>query len=99
LVRVTMIGAGYVGLVSGACLADFGHHVTCIDRDARRIAALKRGAIPIFEPGLPELVGNNVRQGRLEFDVELSRGGGSRFYRGRDAVAPGRRSCRPDFRL
>jgi UDPglucose 6-dehydrogenase len=71
LVRVTMIGAGYVGLVSGACLADFGHHVTCIDRDARRIAALKRGVIPIFEPGLSELVGNNVRQGRLEFDVEL----------------------------
>src|SRR5580693_9368351 len=66
-----MIGAGYVGLVSGACLADFGHHVTCIDRDARRIAALKRGVIPIFEPGLSELVGNNVRQGRLEFDVEL----------------------------
>src|ERR1700735_4604767 len=66
-----MIGAGYVGLVSGACLADFGHHVTCIDRDARRIAALKRGVIPIFEPGLSELVGSNVRQGRLEFDVEL----------------------------
>ena len=64
--RVTMIGAGYVGLVSGACLADFGHHVTCIDRDARRIAALKRGVIPIFEPGLSELVGNNVRQGRLD---------------------------------
>ena len=69
--RVTMIGAGYVGLVSGACLADFGHHVNCIDRDARRIAALKRGVIPIFEPGLSELVGNNVREGRLEFDVEL----------------------------
>ena len=69
--RVTMIGAGYVGLVSGACLADFGHHVTCIDKDARRIAALKRGTIPIFEPGLSELVGSNVRQGRLEFDVEL----------------------------
>jgi UDPglucose 6-dehydrogenase len=71
LVRVTMIGAGYVGLVSGACLADFGHHVTCIDKDARRISALKRGVIPIFEPGLSELVGNNVRQGRLEFEVEL----------------------------
>ena len=69
--RVTMIGAGYVGLVSGACLADFGHHVTCIDKDARRIAALKRGTISIFEPGLTELVANNVRQGRLEFDVEL----------------------------
>src|SRR6202050_3390378 len=66
-----MIGAGYVGLVAVAGLADFGHHVTCIARDARRIAALKRGVIPIFEPGLSELVGNNVRQGRLEFDVEL----------------------------
>jgi UDPglucose 6-dehydrogenase len=71
LVRVTMIGAGYVGLVSGACLADFGHHVTCIDKDARRVSALKRGVIPIFEPGLSELVGSNVDQGRFEFDVEL----------------------------
>ena len=66
--RVTMIGAGYVGLVSGACLADFGHHVTCIDKDARRIAALKRGEISIFEPGLDQTcTANNVRQGRLEF--------------------------------
>jgi len=71
-VRVTMIGAGYVGLVSGACLADFGHHVICIDKDARRIAALKRGEIPIFEPGLSDLVANNVRQGRLEFAVDLA---------------------------
>ena len=70
--RVTMIGAGYVGLVSGACLADFGHHVICIDRDASRIAALKRGEIPIFEPGLSDLVANNVRQGRLEFAVDLA---------------------------
>jgi UDPglucose 6-dehydrogenase len=65
--RVTMIGAGYVGLVSGACFADFGHHVTCVDKDAGRIAALNRGEIPIFEPGLAELVEANVRQGRLEF--------------------------------
>ena len=50
--RVTMIGAGYVGLVSGACFADFGHQVTCIDKDSRRVDALKRGEIPIFEPGL-----------------------------------------------
>ncbi|MGO9698911.1 MAG: UDP-glucose dehydrogenase family protein, partial [Xanthobacteraceae bacterium] len=70
--RVTMIGAGYVGLVSGACLADFGHHVICIDRDASRIGALKRGEIPIFEPGLSDLVANNVRQGRLEFAVDLA---------------------------
>ncbi len=70
--RVTMIGAGYVGLVSGACLADFGHRVICIDKDARRIAALKRGEIPIFEPGLSDLVASNVRQGRLEFAVDLA---------------------------
>jgi UDPglucose 6-dehydrogenase len=71
--RVTMIGAGYVGLVSGACFADFGHHVTCVDKDTRRIAALKRGEIPIFEPGLAELVEANVRQGRLEFAAEATR--------------------------
>jgi UDPglucose 6-dehydrogenase len=73
LVRVTMIGAGYVGLVSGACLADFGHHVTCVDKDARRVAALKRGEIPIFEPGLSDLVADNVRHGRLGFAADLSR--------------------------
>jgi UDPglucose 6-dehydrogenase len=65
--RVVMIGAGYVGLVSSACFADFGHQVTCIDKDVSRIAALKNGGIPIFEPGLAELVEANVRQGRLEF--------------------------------
>ena len=71
-VRVTMIGAGYVGLVSAACLADFGHQVVCIDKDAERVAALKRGEIPIFEPGLSDLVANNVRQGRLEFAADLT---------------------------
>ena len=71
--RVTMIGAGYVGLVSGACFADFGHQVTCIDKDAAKIAALNRGEIPIFEPGLAELVESNTRQGRLEFAAETSR--------------------------
>jgi len=73
--RVAMIGAGYVGLVSGACFADFGHQVTCIDKDAAKIAALQRGEIPIFEPGLAELVESNVRQGRLEFAAESSRVG------------------------
>jgi UDPglucose 6-dehydrogenase len=68
--RVTMIGAGYVGLVSGTCFADFGHDVTCIDKDAARVAALNRGEIPIFEPGLSDLVEANVRQGRLTFAVE-----------------------------
>ena len=59
--RIAMIGAGYVGLVSGACLADFGHHVVCVDKDAAKIAALERGEIPIYEPGLQELVANNVK--------------------------------------
>jgi UDPglucose 6-dehydrogenase len=68
--RVTMIGAGYVGLVSGACFADFGHHVTCIDKDAPKVAALNRGEIPIFEPGLADLVEANVRQERLRFAVD-----------------------------
>src|ERR1700689_2625157 len=71
--RVTMIGAGYVGLVSGACFADFGHQVICIDKDAAKVEALNRGEIPIFEPGLAELVEANVRQGRLEFAADTSR--------------------------
>jgi UDPglucose 6-dehydrogenase len=71
--RVTMIGAGYVGLVSGACFADFGHQVTCIDSNAGRVAALKRGEIPIFEPGLEELVETNIAQRRLEFTMEADR--------------------------
>jgi len=71
--RVAMMGAGYVGLVSGACFADFGHQVSCIDKSAEKIAALKRGEIPIFEPGLADLVESNVRQGRLEFATETSR--------------------------
>jgi UDPglucose 6-dehydrogenase len=68
--RVTMIGAGYVGLVSSACFADFGHRVTCIDKDGGRIEALRRGEIPIFEPGLSDLVAANVRQGSLAFANE-----------------------------
>ena len=67
-----MIGAGYVGLVSGACFADFGHHVTCVDKDADRIAALRKGVMPIFEPGLAELVASNLREGRLDFTTELA---------------------------
>jgi UDPglucose 6-dehydrogenase len=71
--RVSMIGAGYVGLVSGACFADFGHHVTCIDKDARRIAALNNGELPIYEPGLADMVAANLRQGRLEFTGDTAR--------------------------
>jgi UDPglucose 6-dehydrogenase len=70
-----MIGAGYVGLVSGACFADFGHQVICVDKDAAKIAALKRGEIPIFEPGLDELLESNIKQGRLEFAADTSRVG------------------------
>ena len=66
-----MIGAGYVGLVSGACFADFGHHVICVDKDAGRIAALKSGKMPIYEPGLDDLVAANVKAGRLSFASEL----------------------------
>lgn len=79
--RVTMIGSGYVGLVSGACFADFGHVVTCVDTDARKIEALNRGEIPIFEPGLDDLVAKNVREGRLSFTTELASA-----VRGADAV-------------
>ena len=70
--RITMIGAGYVGLVSGACFADFGHVVTCVDKDADRIAALRRGVVPIFEPGLAELVVANTTEERLSFSVDLA---------------------------
>ncbi len=70
--RVAMIGTGYVGLVSGACFADFGHVVTCVDKDADKIARLKAGEIPIFEPGLNRLVANNVAEERLFFSTEAA---------------------------
>ena len=69
--RIAMIGSGYVGLVSGACFADFGHFVTCVDLDQRKIDALNKGDIPIFEPGLQELVAENAAAGRLSFTVDL----------------------------
>ncbi|RIJ24127.1 UDP-glucose/GDP-mannose dehydrogenase family protein [Henriciella barbarensis] len=68
--RVAMIGTGYVGLVSGACFADFGHVVTCVDKDAAKIDRLNKGEIPIFEPGLDALVAQNVEAGRLAFTTE-----------------------------
>jgi UDPglucose 6-dehydrogenase len=76
-----MIGTGYVGLVSGACFADFGHVVTCIDKDPSKIERLERGEIPIFEPGLDDLVARNVREGRLFFTLE-----GAQAIKDADAV-------------
>ncbi|WP_026607538.1 UDP-glucose dehydrogenase family protein [Methylocapsa acidiphila] len=70
--HIAMVGSGYVGLVSGACLADFGHTVSCIDTDEKKIEALKAGKMPIYEPGLQELVANNVRQQRLSFSTDLT---------------------------
>jgi UDPglucose 6-dehydrogenase len=69
--RIAMIGTGYVGLVSGACLADFGHRVTCIDKDASKISRLLEGEIPIHEPGLDGLVKKSVAAGRLDFSVDM----------------------------
>lgn len=70
--RVAMIGTGYVGLVSGACFADFGHHVTCIDKKEDKIEMLRAGGVPIYEPGLDLLVERNMREGRLEFATDLT---------------------------
>ncbi|MBP0582484.1 UDP-glucose/GDP-mannose dehydrogenase family protein [Labrys sp. LIt4] len=70
--RVAMIGTGYVGLVTGACLADFGHVVTCVDKDPAKIEGLLAGRMPIYEPGLDDLVARNVREKRLSFTTELA---------------------------
>src|SRR5258706_5585007 len=70
--RIAMIGTGDVGLVSGAWFADFGHQVTCVDKDGDKIAALRRGEIPIFEPGLDALVASNVKAGRLDCAIDVA---------------------------
>src|SRR5258706_2592932 len=69
--RIAMIGTGYVGLVSGACFSEFGHHVACVDKDGAKIAALKTGRMPIYEPGLEAAVADNVKAGRLAFTEDL----------------------------
>ena len=79
--RIAMIGTGYVGLVSGACFADFGHRVTCIDKDAGKIERLLAGQMPIYEPGLEHLVNDNVQDGRLSFTLD-----GAEAIREADAV-------------
>lgn len=70
--RIVMVGSGYVGLVSGACFSDFGHDVICVDKDAEKIARLNEGVMPIYEPGLKELVAKNVAAGRLAFTTDLA---------------------------
>jgi UDPglucose 6-dehydrogenase len=70
--RIAMIGTGYVGLVSGACLSEFGHDVVCVDKDGAKIAALNAGAVPIFEPGLEDVIATNVRAKRLSFTQDFA---------------------------
>src|SRR5881275_862287 len=70
--RIAMIGTGYVGLVSGACFADFGHRVCCVDKDASKIDGLNNGVMPIWEPGLEALVKSNAARGRLTFTTDVA---------------------------
>ena len=72
--KIAMVGSGYVGLVSGACFADFGHEVVCIDKDSSKIDRLREGVMPIYEPGLAALVESNVKAGRLSFTTDLAEG-------------------------
>ena len=69
--RIAMIGTGYVGLVSGACFSEFGHHVVCVDKDKTKIDSLNAGRMPIYEPGLAEIVADNVKAHRLSFTDDL----------------------------
>ena len=70
--KISMIGTGYVGLVSGVCFSDFGHDVVCVDKDAAKIAMLERGEVAIYEPGLQDVMARNVAAGRLRFTTDLA---------------------------
>jgi len=72
--NVTVIGAGYVGLVSGVCFADLGHHVMCVDVDAAKVDLLNSGGVPIYEPGLDALIARNRAAGRLKFSTSMAEG-------------------------
>src|SRR3990167_10739933 len=72
--KIAMVGSGYVGLVSGACFADFGHDVVCIDKVESKIELLRNGVMPIYEPGLEDLVSSNIKAGRLSFTTDLAEG-------------------------
>ena len=98
--NICMVGTGYVGLVTGACLADFGMNVVCVDKDADKIAALQRGHVPIYEPGLEEVIARNERAGRLRFTTDLKarhRGRARHLHRRRNAAEAGRLAG-PDVR-
>ena len=70
--KITVIGSGYVGLVSGACLAELGNNVMCMDVDVHKIATLQQGGVPIYEPGLKELIAANVAADRLRFTADVA---------------------------
>src|SRR5579872_4299153 len=80
--NVCVVGSGYVGLVTGTCLAELGHHVVCVDSDRRKLAALKSGRVPIYEPGLEELFRKNIKAKRLSFAASIKEG---MVFRGRRA--------------
>ena len=71
--KITIIGTGYVGLVSGACFSEFGHEVICVDKDKDKISSLQSGTVPIYEPGLENIVQKNAREQRLKFDTDASK--------------------------